>query len=347
MPLRPRAFRRHGVCVTRIGLWAILFILLVAVAATNTGNNALYMVLAVAVSALLLSLLSAVVNVFRIEVELREPGEVFANRPFELDFRAVNTSWFLPRWLVEVGFDDGGEAVVLVHLPSRTTSVKWVDARATMLLPRRGEHRMDRMSISTLFPFGFFRVSRRVDVEETVLVYPEVFSAAHFETELRERFGERSAGRRGPGHELYGLRPLRPGDDPRAIHWKQTARTGRFIFQEREAEDSRRVVIVVDNGVGSLGPSRDERFERLISEAATAALDFVERGWDVGLLTRSQHLPMRGGRLQRQAILESLARLEATPRTREPLHADGAPELHFALDRPLAESSGELRLAQA
>ena len=37
----------EGIRITKVGLWYVLFTVIVGVAATNTGNNALYLVLAV------------------------------------------------------------------------------------------------------------------------------------------------------------------------------------------------------------------------------------------------------------------------------------------------------------
>jgi hypothetical protein len=35
----------EGIRITKVGLWFVLFTVIVGVAATNTGNNALYLVL--------------------------------------------------------------------------------------------------------------------------------------------------------------------------------------------------------------------------------------------------------------------------------------------------------------
>ena len=53
---------------------------------------------------------------------------------------------------------------------------------------------------------------------------------------------------------------------------------------EKEAEKGQRVSLVFDNGVGTLTDSGDKaRFERLVSEAATAAHHFIEKGYEVEL----------------------------------------------------------------
>lgn len=177
----------------------------------------------------------------------------------------------------------------------------------------------------------------RYRVDEELLVFPEIYSAATVVAERTGRFGDVTAGRAGWGHDLYALRGFRPGDDPRGIHWKQTARTGVMVYMERESEETRRLSILFDNGVGPLSgePSR-ARFERLVSEAATTAVDYLARDFEVELITREGTLHFSRGRRQRTAILETLAVIEPVERSRDPLRSrdPSAPQVRLALEPP-------------
>ncbi|HEV3459232.1 MAG TPA: hypothetical protein VHG32_21975, partial [Thermoanaerobaculia bacterium] len=93
--------------------------------------------------------------------------------------------------------------------------------------------------------------------------------------------------------------------------------------------------ILFDNGVGELHDAvRRDRFERLVSEAATAAVDHLARGYEVELVTRERVLSFAAGHRQRLAVLELLATIEPGPRRREPLHAHDprASQLRIHLD---------------
>ncbi|HVR09540.1 MAG TPA: hypothetical protein VMW75_15960, partial [Thermoanaerobaculia bacterium] len=103
-------------------------------------------------------------------------------------------------------------------------------------------------------------------------------------------------------------------------------------------EQVRRLSILFDNGVGELGDAaRRDRFERLVSEAATAAVDHLARGFEVELVTRDRVLGFAAGHRQRLAALELLATIEPGPRRREPLHAHDprSPQLRIHLDGPV------------
>lgn len=65
-------------------------------------------------------------------------------------------------------------------------------------------------------------------------------------------FGVMRSRRRGPGSDLAGARPYRPGDDVRRIDWRTSARLSRtgtgeeFVVREHLTEEAARVVIAVD-----------------------------------------------------------------------------------------------------
>jgi len=300
----------EGIRITKVGLWYVLLTVITAIAATNTGNNALYMVLAAMFGALILSGLASRENVRGLAVALAPPEEIFANRPFALPFVLRNEGRLLPRWFLLFSVARTAQPLLVPYLPRRGESAGAIE----MMIGSRGRHSFPYAHVSSLFPFGFFRKGVRYRVELEVLVFPEVFpeGARHLSGAFQQ--GEDASRRAGWGHDLHALRAFRHGDDPRGIHWKQTARTGRLVFMEREAERSRRLSILFDNAVGDLAdPASRLRFERLVSEAATAALDHLARGYEVELVTRDGALPFAGGPRQRLAILERLALVAALP----------------------------------
>jgi uncharacterized protein (DUF58 family) len=204
------------------------------------------------------------------------------------------------------------------HLPRPGTSRGQVE----LLLPRRGRHLLEYLHVSTIFPLGLFRKGLRYRIGLDLLVFPELFAPANAAPSGSGRVGDEPSRFSGWGHELHALRAFRDGDDPRSIHWKQSARTGDLVFQEREREENRRLAVLVDNATGPLGDApRAARFERLISEAATAALDHLARGFEVALVTREAHLAFATGARQRWVILETLALLAPVAKQSQPLLA--------------------------
>jgi uncharacterized protein (DUF58 family) len=204
---------------------------------------------------------------------------------------------------------------------------------ATALFPRRGRFALADLRLSSLFPFGLFHKVCHLSTRGEVLVFPEIFPRSARPAARQTRAGDETAPRLGWGHELAGLRPFAAGDDPRSIHWKQSARQGQLILRLRQAEEHKRLAIVFDNAFGALDEAGGRRFEYLISEAATAALDALEDGFEVALRTRDFELGFGTGPRHRQVVLETFAQLEARPREAEPLPAIGVgDELRVALE---------------
>ena len=306
----------EGIRITTVGLWYVLLSVLVAIAATNTGNNALYMVLALMFAVLILSGLASRENVRGLTVAVDPSGEVFANRPFSLGFTVKSRALVFPRWFLLFNLSKQAQPLLIPYLPRRGKSVGQLD----MMVGSRGQHSFPWAHVSSLFPFGFFRKGVRYRVDFEVLVFPELFPAAAARPRESDQFGEDASRRAGGGHDLHALRVFRRGDDPRSIHGKQTARTGELIFTERASERNRRLSIVFDNGVGELkDDTAKSRFERLVSEAATAAVDHLARGYEVELVTRDRSLPFAAGPRQRLAVLEALALVAPQARSHDSL----------------------------
>ncbi len=69
--------------------------------------------------------------------------------------------------------------------------------------------------------------------------------------------------------------------------------------------------MVLDNGCAPLaGPSERDRFEQLVSRAASAAHHHLARGWEVELVLRGGGVGFGRGRSHRLRILEALALVE-------------------------------------
>jgi uncharacterized protein (DUF58 family) len=324
----------EGIRITKVGLWYVLLTVVVAVAATNTGNNTLYMVLALMLGALVVSGVTSRHNVRGLEASVEPPGEVFAHRPFRVRFEIANRGRWVPRWLLLLSLERHGRPHLVPYLPRRGAS----RGELELLAPRRGRLHFPAVHLSSLFPFGFFRKGARHRADLEVLVFPELFDAAVRRTVEAGEQGEGRPRRAAWGHDLHSLRAFRQGDDPRGIHWKQTARTGDLIYMERQAEAGRRLSILFDNGVGTLDEAVAKRFESLVSEAATAAVDHLSRGFEVELVTRGEVLPFAAGPRQRLAVLERLALIEPAPASAQPLRPSDAraPRLRLSLDGGVA-----------
>jgi len=302
--------------ITNFGLGYILMCLVVAIAATNTGNNGLYLVLAGMLASMAVSGVLSRRNVRGVSCEIESIGEVVATRPALLRVRLQNTL-------------RTGTAQALFFLHEGLPGPLWVDPlkpgeRREIVVegrfPRRGVVRIPDAGLLSRFPMGLFRKYRRAIAAREIVVYPLPESSRVPEAPPEEaRGGRPHAFRRGGGFDIRTLRDFGPGDDPRDMHWKQSARMRRWIVREREAERDRAVVLTVDNALGDPeDPAALDALEHAISRCASQALVLLSRGGEVGFQARGVRVVPQTGRPQRARVLDALARLEAVAR-------DGAP----------------------
>ncbi len=127
---------------------------------------------------------------------------------------------------------------------------------------------------------------------------------------------------------FHALRDYQPGDDRRYIHWRSSAKAGRFLV--RQFLDTRRshVTAVVDSAPSSY-PDPDD-YELAISAAASVTVRAVQDDQDVSVVAGGHAVPGAEGR----RVLDTFSRAELGPYTLSDLTVTAtrvAPETSIAL----------------
>jgi uncharacterized protein (DUF58 family) len=81
---------------------------------------------------------------------------------------------------------------------------------------------------------------------------------------------------------FHALRPYVPGDSPRQIHWKSTAKTGDLMV--RQYEETRRSRMVIALSLGEDEYADDDEFELAVSAAASIGVRGIRDGRDVDVV---------------------------------------------------------------
>lgn len=164
-------------------------------------------------------------------------------------------------------------------------------------------------------------ISHRVqfEAEGQLFVFPSVTRLRYVSIRPRRTrvyAGSIPARAGGSGTEFFGVRSYQPGDSPRVINWRASARTVDTLYsnefqQERVAD----VGIVLDGRMQTNSfASEHSLFEYSVQAAAALADGLLNQGNRVGLLVYARFLrwTVPGyGKLQRERILHSLAHAEA------------------------------------
>lgn len=296
---------------TRAGWIFFLLVFGVGFAALNTGNNLLYMVLALMLAFLVLSGLLSEAALRGIRVRRRVPGDVFAGRD--------------ARVLLEIHNDQARAAAFAVGVEDRVDDGAGGDrpagrcfalrigpgAREVRSYPlcaeRRGELRFRGYVVFTRFPFGLFSKSMRIEDEDTALVYPAIDRlAAPRSAAEAERAGEQDEWEMaGNSPVAAGLRSFVPGDTPRRIHWRASQRAGSLLVRDLESESEQEVRVHLRRD-GRPG----DRFEARVRRAASEVVALLEAGRRVGLEAGGQRFEPDVGARHRACLLAYLARVQ-------------------------------------
>jgi uncharacterized protein (DUF58 family) len=306
------AFEFNGVVrLTKVGTTYILSTVVLSVAAINTGNNAIYIAVALMLGCLLLSGIASKGGLKHLQAEIEGLGEAWAGKPADGALRIRNRSRI---WNVRdvVLTSEALSAPVLIPLvPARGE----VLAPASFLFPRRGLAHVSAVDSYTRYPFGFFLKKRRLRVASEVVIYPRILSEDPSQERFRAVSGEESTAHRpGNGTEIHAFRDYVTGDSLRQVHWKKSASLGRWIMKQHESDASRSIHVVVDPYKPATASA--EEFEEMIAAAATFVYHAARRGLDLTL--SMPRLTMRARPDEAAApLFRSLALLEPAY---EPVH---------------------------
>ncbi|HEX4744170.1 MAG TPA: DUF58 domain-containing protein [Candidatus Limnocylindria bacterium] len=185
----------------------------------------------------------------------------------------------------------------------------------------RGTYRFGAIHARVRGPLGLVERQQRVAQDAPANVYPDLREIRRYEVTLRRGLAYDSGQRRsrvpGAGSAFERLREYEPDDDPRSISWTATARRGRPISVEYEAERQQRVLVLLDAGrmmASTLGELT--KLDHAVNTALMLAYVADRKGDEVGLLgfsdTVRSYLVPRRGRRQFLRVTEELRRLEVT-----------------------------------
>jgi uncharacterized protein (DUF58 family) len=311
---------------TREGAVYLAMILVITVAALNTGNNLLFIILACMLAAMLASGILSWIVLQGLGIDLALPDHVFAEQPVLARLRLQNRKEFLPTFSVTLsGTEPLSRKFRKQTLPSapailtRNLYFPYIPHRSSaqqdvkLDFPRRGSYLQESLRVSTRFPFGFVRKTRSVPCGRQAVVLPNVQPTEKFFSVLPQLGSEMDSYLKGLSHDLYAIRNYQQSDSARHVDWKATARVQQLKVREFTREDERRVRIVFDNSVPDARPRTLAQFEKVVTLCACIAWYFYEVGTNLGFAAENFEIPILPADQVVYPILEKLALIQPVP----------------------------------
>lgn len=303
-------------------------LLLVALAALNTGNNLLFLILACLIALILMSGILSSISLSGVEMRLLLPENIFAGQSVRGFVELENQKLTLPSFSLRVeAVREKGAApsailekpVYFPYLPRQ----EHIQQSVPLTFQRRGIYRQDAFRIVTRFPFGFLQKSRRLDLKTEAIVYPSVQPTPEYMELLPVLQGALESITKGRGQDLYALRDYVHTDSARLVHWKATARSGSLMVREFTREEDSRVLLVLDPHSAGAEPSAanspstqppiNERFERAVALCANIAWHFYQANSMLQFRSVGVDTPLAPAERNIFAILGYLAAVQPLP----------------------------------
>lgn len=298
------------------GIAFIVFTLMVGFAAMNTAAQLLYVMFALMCGFLVLSAVIANRNFRGLAVSRDAPRIAEANTPVTVTLAVTSAKRHTPSFSIRAADTlDTGLSIGTAFFYSIPAG-GCVERAYRCIFPRRGVHRFLEVHLRTRFPFSLIERRSRRTMPAEILVLPPVIDVDALMQSAASELGERELPKRGLGGGLHNIREHREGDSRRDIHWKVSARRGKLMVREYEAEEHRRAEVILDNRLPvSPGADGAEEFERAVILAGSAVKWLCDHGHAVSLRTASGIVPSDVGPAHAMRCRRALASLALVPDT--------------------------------
>ncbi len=214
-----------------------------------------------------------------------------------------------PVWALDHLVDRQTELLLPRLAPGGTKTVEYA-----LEADRRGVFHVGPLSLNRQDPFGLVRAERQLTGTNTFIVTPKVYAIAPIPSgRLRDLEGPTVDKAEG-SITFQSLREYVPGDEPRRIHWRSSARTGTLLVRHQVDSSQPRAVVVLDTTTAAY--DTDEAFEAMVSIAASVTVSSVMQRYPVRMITSTGDLLLdRSGQGAGVGAYERLAEVARDART--------------------------------
>ena len=251
-------------------------------------------------------------------------GLLWAGRKVTITVEITNQKWSLGRicrvrdCLPENLHIESGDCEITLLSRSESTMISYearVYGAGTAVLPGYRINLQDA--------HGFFATERFLPDEKKFRVLPAFANVSESQPIVKRmnslpQHGIHRLQRAGLGSELLELREYVPGDPPKSIAWKVSARRQTLMTRQYESEVPVRVILFVDGSISSrIGGFGQRLLDQMTFVAGSVAKSAISVGDPVGAVLfderSSKRIPPSGGDKGFYRLLEALSDFSTNP----------------------------------
>jgi uncharacterized protein (DUF58 family) len=292
-------FGLHRVSLPRTGQFYLMIMILIFSGALLGRSNMLMLVFSMMAGPFVINGWITYSMLKRTTVERIAPTRVMAGEAMTVEL--VNRKRLMSCWLMSVRdrIENDEEQLEPSLLFARVPAGERQSGQYQARLNRRGRYRLGPARLTARFPLGIVERGVFFPLSGEILVYPRLgrlssgWMREHF---LASDLVERRELRQGAfDDEFHRIREFRWGDNPRAIHWRSSARHNALMVREYHQSRDLNLLVMVDLWLPARPEAQDrERFELALCVAATMCVAHMKESRDSSL-----HVALAGKRLER------------------------------------------------
>lgn len=180
----------------------------------------------------------------------------------------------------------------------------------------RGVYHFSTFKISSSFPFGLIKVSRKITRDGEFVVLPKVYPclsppAGGFEPMLGGAFTGKH--KSVSGSNFAGIRPFTPDDSFKFIHWKSSSKGMGLMVKEFSEELSGRITIIIDRTPSAEDDEGETNLDSAVRAVGSLTLSALDIGHHVDIVpVESKEITHFPPFADGTVLLDMLARMEET-----------------------------------
>ncbi len=294
--------------LTREGFGFIVILFGVGLGAINTGNNLLYLILAMCCSFIVVSGVLSEISLKKLSVQSEAPAYLYAQEPGSLKMRLSNHKKWIPSYSIRIKITPSRQPWFLEPEPYFfcIPAGETIEMPVLLTAPQRGPLKIKACKLATRFPFGFFYKTKTIALELATVVFPAIRPVKLPQQSATGLEGESIVQTR--GEELYAIREFRPGDTLSSVHWKSSAKTGKRRVKEFHNPNlqSYTIFLILTDPV-TKQIIQGELLEERVSEAASMIYHLIQRGHEVSLKTETSQTPFGSSQAHLLDLMNLLA----------------------------------------
>jgi uncharacterized protein (DUF58 family) len=247
------------------------------------------------------------------------PDTGIVSQPLPITYTVTNTRRYFYAYsirLVELFHEGQVGALPRIYIPHIAPG-KSVSFQILVTPQKRGQLTCLGTRMASKYPFGLLTRFTTLICQCPVVIYPALGAlTTHMVPSSRQHdfhMGLTQPRYRGTSDEFYALREYRPGDNPRLIHWKRSARLGSLIVREMSQYSPNRLTVILDTYLPAKDPHQLFLFEQMVSFGATVLCHTLEKGYRAGLVCSGappMMVPPLAGREAQHRMLRTLSSVE-------------------------------------